>query len=830
VLNSQNQDYSQFGGIQINEPSKSSAGENIGFNNPSSIDYSQYGGNAVENKGPSINERMDEYNQLPWYEKSGFSPVEKERAKALISGATSGFSEYFDILKPDYEAEGTLATYGVGASLPIGLATKVAGKGFQALGNLFNFSSKGTAAGIAQSSTAGALYGTSKEASKAVRGEEIDPYAPLEEAALFGGTHFLLPKLIEGSKKAVDWVKSLNPKQQAQIFVDGILPKDLTPNEYIFLQNEIMPEWIESTENLQKKAYEAAKSEADNVYKQDLSIAKSNHEKELFETQQSNNLNAENFQQKKSDYENKLKQIAAEHELKIEKINKENEIAIKEYEEALEQFEEFKTRENIVQESTILKPGEENLPYRNSPSLVENPSLENEVGNVISKNEITTTTNAGKSQVEAVRANDAVDYANVNKNYEKSRKLNAEVETIHPNLVMEMMALRDRLRLIPQLDPVQSQQLQIAEAILEKTVKFGPQGSPIDFIPINNNVLADQAKAVRYFMDFGFEHGNTRGILSPLQRQIEESMSTAANITGHIEAAEANNIAKSSYAKWAGDYDNPYIRPYRDLSNKDYSKLFKRSLDTDEFNVIDNILQRSNSGQQISLATKRSLVNDKLGKFLDNPHAANGKEFEVALKELSSVLDNQQTNQIRELFKDAQRRKPNFSKKPKEPDLKAHPEKERIPLFNESRPTPKIVTEAKIPRSSFKETPEMKVLSQEAKMEVEELRSLSNSPSGLRKIKSRISQKSFDKLGKHKIKEIFQEGNIETEYTGKELYNIINKGKNYEIISEILGEEQASDLLEAAKKIADKRATVDALQKNVKKIAAIEAWLRFRPF
>lgn|GEM_PF-6703652 len=828
-MNSDNNDYSQFGGTQINEPSKSSAGENIGFNKPA-VDYSQFGGTQVENKGPSINERMDEYNNLPWHKKSGFSPVEKERAKALISGATSGFSEYFDILKPDYEAEGTLATYGVGASLPIGIASKIAGKGFQLLGKLFNFGTKGTAAGIAQSSTAGALYGTSKEASKAVRGEEIDPYAPLEEAALFGSTHYLLPKLIEGSKKAFDWVKTLNPKQQAQIFVDGILPKDLTPNEYLFLQNEIMPEWIESTENLQKKAYEAAKSEADNIYKQDISIAKSNHEKELFEAQKSNELNTENFQQKKIDYENKVKQLAAEHERKIEKIDQENEIALKEYEESLEQYEEFKARENIVQQATVLKPGEENLPYRNAPSLAENLSLENEVGNIVSKNEITTTTNAGKSQVEAVRANDAVDYANVNKNYDKSRKLNAEVETIHPNLVMEMMALRDRLRLIPQLDPVQSQQLQIAEAILEKTVKFGPQGTPIEFIPINNNVLADQAKAIRYFMDFGFEHGNTRGILSPLQRQIEDSMSTAANITGHVEAAEANNAAKASYAKWATDYDNPYIRPYRDLNNKDYSKLFKRSLDTDEFNVIDNILQRSNSGQQISLATKRSLVEDKLGKFLENPHAANGKEFEIALRELSSVLDSQQTNEIRELFKSAQRRKPDFNKKPKEPEFKSHPEKERIPLFNEEPPSAKIITEAKIPKSSFKETPEMKMLSQEAKMEVEELRSLSNSPSGLKKIRSRISQKSFDKLGKNKIKQIFQEGNIETEYTGKELYNIINKGKNYEIISEILGEEQTSDLLQAAKKIADKRATVDSLQKNVKKIAAIEAWLRFRPF
>src|ERR1019366_8546343 len=97
-------------------------------------------------------------------------------------------------------------------------------------------------------------------------------------------------------------------------------------------------------------------------------------------------------------------------------------------------------------------------------------------------------------------------------------------------------------------------------AILNKIATFGEEGTIVGFKPINNNLLEEEAKALRYYMDFNFEHGSARGILSPVTNVIEDAVETAANFTGHNAAAEANQTARTLYREWATDYDNPFIK------------------------------------------------------------------------------------------------------------------------------------------------------------------------------------------------------------------------------------------------------------------------------
>lgn len=743
----------------------------------------------------------------------------RNKLKAFFSGATAGFSEIPDSLKVDYEQEEAGAAYAAGALLPIGLTYKAVSVPFKVLNGLFKFGSKG-AFGLetAKQALTGFVYGSEKEIAKGVKGEETNISEPIKEAALFSGSHIILG----AGKASYDWIKTLNPSQKAQALIEGILPKNLTENQYKFWEKEVAPEWIKSAENEYKSSLNAAKEEADQTFQQQLKIAKAEHEKDLYEAVQSNRISEEGFKKSQNEYQNKLKQIAAEHESKLSEIDQANQQAINEFETSRNSFEELQARQRAVEEATALQPGEENLPYRQSPSIERNPSLENRVGNIIAPNEITNTTNAGKANIEAVRANDAIDYSNVNKLYETSRELNSQVEVIQPNLVMEMIALRNRIKTIPAPDPIQKQQLNIADSILEKTAKFGSEGTVTEFIPINNNILAEQAKAIRYFMDFGFEHGNARGILSPMQRQIEDAITMGAHFVRNEAAAEANQASRAAYKKWAQDYDNPYIRPYRDVSNFDYSKTFRGSLNVDEYKMLDNILSRSNASQHLSQTTKRALVEKQLGKFLDNPQDAIGKEFEQAINELTPILSSQEKISIRNEFHAARNEPKLVSKSPRHPDLKEYPKEVKIPLAP-SKTSTKEINEAKIPiKTQVKETPEMQIASKEMKMEPEEIRKLSDSPSGLKKLKERLSKEIFQKIGKQKVKDILFEGNVKRQFTGKELYKTINKGKNYELISEILGESETNDLLQAAEQIADKRATVDTIQKYTKKITTIK--------
>lgn len=746
--------------------------------------------------------------------------------KSILSGASAGHSEYFDILKPDYNQENSSAGYLTGAILPIGLTYKGLGLAFNGLTNLFKFGPKAQyGLELAHQFATGLTYGAEKQSANAIQGKEVDLVEPIAEGLEFAATGALLHAISATSKPVVKWLKSLNGKQGEDL-VKGILPSDLTPNQYKFWEEKVAPEWLAKSQQEYEQATIKANEKSDLKFKQDMSIAKAQHEQELLETSQQNQISEETFQQAQEKYQNKIKQIAAEHEIQVAEIEASNEQMLQEFNEAQENFQQLQTRQAAVEQATILEPGQENLPYRLSPSNEINPSLENEVGNIVSKNEITNTTNAGRANVEAIRANDAIDYANVNAKYKVSDQLNEKVNTIHPNLVQELTSQRNELLSIPEPSPPQKQRLTAIEKILDKLRTVDSDGNITGFIEINNRVLQEQAKAFRYFMDFNFEHGNARGIFTPTVNSLENAVEFGARTTGNAEAAEASQEARASYRQWAQDYDNPYIRPYRDTRNMDFSKTFKGSLDVDEFKMVDNILSRSNAGQQLSATTKRALVEKTLGKFLENPHGANGKEFQLALRELSPVLTSEETNVIRQTFNEARNRPSLITRRPSPPNLKEIPNA-KIPLFNKEKPAGKQVTSTKIPSKKFEETPAMKIASKEMNMTPEEIRKLANSPSGMTKLKEKVSPDVYKKIGHQRAQEIVYGGEVKPNLTGKKVFNRVNEGDNFSMLSKILGEEEAQAFLDAAEQIGEKSFTTENIKKHIKNYSIVKTLLLF---
>lgn len=788
-----------------------------------------------------------EYRELPLEKKAelqNYNPLTGV-AKGFLSGATLGGSEQIPGLKiQEHEVGSGLGEF-AGVTVPIGIGSKIIGTPIRAIGRLMNFGKVASAAtDIGASASIGAGYGAAKEGAKATRGEDIDPTNIAIEAALFGGLH----GLVKAGSGTYNWIKGLKPAQQSEILVDGVIPADLTPNQYEFFEQEVIPKLRKNAETEFEQSLTNAVEENNLYYKQELANTQAKHEQDLLQKQQAGILTEQENAEIQKQYQNKLKNIAAKHESQMTELQKENTEAQRVFQEQQKDFQRMKARQQAV--LNAIKPSSggqsldgristqaEGLPFRPAPPIEVRPTLDNRVGNTISPNEITNTTNAGRANIEAVRANDAIDYQAVNDAYRLSDQLNEQVNSIQPTLIQDLLNTANNIRAIPQPSPPQTQLLGVIEKTLARLGTF-ENGNLTGLLDINNRVLQEQAKSLRHFMDFNFEHGNTRGIFSPTVRQLENAIEFGARSTGNEAAAEANLNARRMYAQWADAYDNPYIRPYRDTRNFDYSKTFKGSLDIDEFNMLNSILSRSNAGQQLAGSTRRALVEKQLEKFMENPRRVNPKEFDKTLRELQAVISPEQTLAIRQEFNQA-RRTPviNAKKNPKIEEAKAPKVKEidvvEIGKVPSKKSPPEPIQSVKIPnKKPLSPTPEMKGAAKKMKVTPEEIMKLSNTPSGLRAIKEDLSkstewEKIYERIGKQKVRDILFEGNVQRQFNGSELYKIINKGENYAMLSEILGEDAAAELLVTSKQIGEKKATVEALKKYGAKVGTIKAALLF---
>ena len=733
--------------------------------------YAHLTPSEYEKLSPEKKKELQEYNPI-----TGFF-------KGLVKGATAGATEHFEPTKLQEHETGSGLGEFLGAALPIGLTAKALSIPFKMSG-LLNYA----AGRIGLSAATGATYSIEKQA---IKGEGIKPIEIAAEAAEFGIAH----SLFEAVPAAYRWIKSLKTSQQAEALVEGLIPKDLTPNQYKIYETEIAPEIQKVGQQKYQEALQQATEVNEQEFAQKMANVKAQHEDDLFKRAQEKQLSQQEYQKSQKDYENKLKQVAAEHEAKVEEIQKQNQIAEEQFQKDSQAFEEMKTRQKAVDDS---------------------------IGEMFSPEEVKSYREAGETNIKAIRANDAHDYNEVRNAYQKSEQLNGQVTIQQPNLVQDLLTMRKKLTSVPKLSPPQEQMLTVVERVLNDTAIFSETGNIIGFKQINNNILEEQAKALRYFMDFNFEHGNTRGIFQPLVNKIEDAIELGANFVGNIEAANANKEARRLYRQWAQEYDNDYMRPFRDTSNEDYNKLFYSILDPDNFAMVDKILQKSNAGQQVSKMNKRAFAEKHFSEFIEQPEKIGKKSFKEVLKKTRGVIKPEEELAIKE-----QLGKLSELKEPKRPTMKELPRAE-IPINKAKLKEVPEITEVKIPtKKEVKATPEMRAAEKIMKITPEQARTLTNTPSGLKELKSNLPDKLFEKLGKTKIREIFQKGKIQNKFTGKELYDVINEGSNYEILAEILGEEKTAELLVNSREISSKQATVDAFKKVGTKLGTLKTLILF---
>jgi hypothetical protein len=445
------------------------------------------------------------------------------------------------------------------------------------------------------------------------------------------------------------------------------------------------------------------------------------------------------------------------------------------------------------------------------------PDLIDEVGDLFSKEKHYNTTKAGKAIKDEVSQLDEEIYKGVNEMYDNSRALNSQVEGTHPELASKLQSRIEQLSSIPDPSNIQRRMLNAAKNIQEKLVKQVNKpnqgaaylntkgGAPQqEFIPINNQVLIEQIQSLRQMVDFEFSHGDSKNIIRPLINDLKAAVKSKAIETGNIAAAEAIEEASAAYKTWAETFDNNYINPFRDRSNKDYSKLFKGTLDLDESNMVGKILDLSDNGKRLADASKREIVENHLSKYFENPLDASVKDFNKSVRELEAVITPEQAKQVTDKFKQAQKKAEELPGKP----------------FAARKQPPRKPTNDEL------------IAAKQKGKKPEDIQAMMNSRSGIKELRQDLNtpdkRSAFERLKQQKIREIMRAGNIEADFTGEQLYKHLNKGNNFELMAEMIGEAEAEALRLSAKDIGKQQAKAEFRRSSsrnaAKKIAAYKTF------
>lgn len=428
-----------------------------------------------------------------------------------------------------------------------------------------------------------------------------------------------------------------------------------------------------------------------------------------------------------------------------------------------------------------------------------NPALQDQVGDIFSKQKFYNTTEGGKAFKNEIMNIDEDVYRGVNELYKTSRELNSAIEEIHPQLVSKLESRISELKKIPEPSDVQKRLIKAQDKILKNLVEYenitDEAGNVIDkhitgYKPINNQTIIDQVQSLRQIIDYDFAHGNTKNIFKPLINDLQDSALRAAETSGNQEAASAINEARSAYRIWAEAFDNDYVRPFRDSSNQDFSKLFKSALDLDESNMLKKILGITENGKQLSDASTREIVEKHLSKYFENPRSYTQRDFNTTLRELEAVISPEQAKQIKDSFAEASKR----------PDIRATKQPQRKPTNDEL------------------------IASRYEKSQPEDIQRMMDSRSGIKQLRkdfsdTKVKKEVFQRLSNQKMRSILREGNIEKDFTGDDLYKFLNKEKNYELFSEFLGEKETELLRQSAKDIGKTQVKSEMRKKNISKAA-----------
>lgn len=279
------------------------------------------------------------------------------------------------------------------------------------------------------------------------------------------------------------------------------------------------------------------------------------------------------------------------------------------------------------------------------------PNISEEIPQSISKERIKSTTHAGQELEKAVGEAYQDITGKINKAYHKSRNMNKNIESIHPELVDNLQKASEDFKKIPDPSAPVARFIKSVEKLDNLLVERAPDGSIIGYKPVSNQILIDQIQEYNSIPDFDFPTDTKTGIFKPLINKLNVAIEkTAAN---HPKAIESWQEAKNLYAERSNLFSDPDVAKWTKLTDKNYSKDFLSSIEIDKIRKLTPVLKEASHHRDILQKMKRELVREKLDKFSSVGNRFKKQEIAEELAELEAVLTKDEIAEIERLIEES---------------------------------------------------------------------------------------------------------------------------------------------------------------------------------
>ncbi len=429
------------------------------------------------------------------------------------------------------------------------------------------------------------------------------------------------------------------------------------------------------------------------------------------------------------------------------------------------------------------------------PEGTATATLDDEIGQIISRPKFKDTTTGGRALKTAVMRLDNEAWDNVNDLYRQSREANEGIVGRHEDAVNQLQQQLTQLQRLRTPSAPQKELMNSIEDIIDGLAIRDMNGAVVDYIDVPNQSIIDDVQSLRQKIRYNFEHGDAKNIFKPTIAALQNSATRAA--ASNPAAEQALGEANNAYRNWAETFDNDYMRPIRDRRNQDFSKTYKAAQDLDEFNQIRNVLRNDPVGVQIENGILRDIVEKRLKPFIEKVRKGeqlNRRDFENELNELDAILSPEQRMQIENTIF----RRSVFGRPAKKATISEAP---KHPLQG--------LSEEQIAR---------KADSISGLNELEDL--LSKTPKG---------KATFEDVKEFKAADLLLEGKLHPSDKPLGLQKILQDREKVAYLNRTLGNERLNELRRVVDDAAKLQELFDAMEQahieNVEKIANVVTWM-----
>ena len=445
-------------------------------------------------------------------------------------------------------------------------------------------------------------------------------------------------------------------------------------------------------------------------------------------------------------------------------------------------------------------------------------SKEPELGHSITKDRFESDASGGTTIEKKVKEMAAEERAPVNKAYEVARKETQTSHDIYPDLARKNDELIDRLEKVQKRNSGEEAVYQQALNIRNMVGRSG------EYIEQNAERLLAQSDSMSKLANYEMPYTGYKGILKKLVKDINNSVIGSLKRQG--KKYRAVEIADEKFAKWADKFLGDEIQPFLEKKILNPEALYNSAVkNPGNYRAVENAIGKSNPA--LIEKIDRAIVEDRLGKYWQNPEKIGTEEFNKSIRDLKQLIGSEKTDRA---FEALQRKSAQFKTQTRVKEAGERSKYKAAPL--KEKVTAATQLKAKTPRPSVAPEKGRKILPERISSATanksakimnstpSEIVQKTNTPEGLRELKKSLPESTYKELSEQKLRSVLREGHIEKEVTSKEIYDFLNKEDTYQLFAEVLGKEEVHALRDVAKKSAkleaDKQFTHDLIRKFVK--------------